>query len=156
MLECTTVDICSTIVPSVVCQTTEGEYHLLTTLPTYWYPVVTLQVYTNTTVTCQTTEVTLQPSFPFFLTKSSLCRPLPFYINWIFRYHSAYRNIGPMDSLMQLSCILVYIVCNPAPRGSSFELSLGLHSSQSSPILPFPLRVFVWWFVLGVCLGLPH
>ena len=31
-VKCTTVDIHSTIVPSVACQTTEGEYHLLTTL----------------------------------------------------------------------------------------------------------------------------
>ena len=34
-VERTTVDIRSTLVPSVACQTTEGEYHLLTTLPTY-------------------------------------------------------------------------------------------------------------------------
>ena len=31
----TTVDICTTLVPSVACQTTEGEYLLLTILPTY-------------------------------------------------------------------------------------------------------------------------
>ena len=42
---------------------------------------------------------------------------------------------SPMDSLMQPSCTLVYIVCNPAPRGSPFELSLGLRSKVSSPIL---------------------
>ena len=57
---------------------------------------------------------------------------------------------SPTDSLMQPACILVYIVCNPAPRGSPFELSLGLRSSQSSPIFPLSLRVSVWWFVLGL------
>jgi len=36
-----------TIVPSVACQHTEGEYHLLTTTYTYWYLVVILQVHTN-------------------------------------------------------------------------------------------------------------
>ena len=71
---------------------------------------------------------------------------------------------SPMDSLAQPSCTLVYIVCNPAPRGSPFELSLGLCSSQSSPIPPSPLRVLrvvvcpwflpwvasPWWFSVGV------
>ena len=37
----------STLVPSVACQTTEGEYLLLTIPTTYQYLVVTLQVYTN-------------------------------------------------------------------------------------------------------------
>ena len=41
-----------------------------------------------------------------------------------------------MDSLAQPTCILVYIECNPAPGGSPFELSLGLRSNKSSPILP--------------------
>ena len=58
--------VCSTIVPSVACQTTEGEYLLLTTLPTYWYLVVTLQVHTNIIVACQTTEVTYRsPTLSF-------------------------------------------------------------------------------------------
>ena len=38
----------STLVPSVACQTTEGEYLLLTIFPTYWYLVVTLQHQENT------------------------------------------------------------------------------------------------------------
>ena len=63
---------------------------------------------------------------------------------------------SPTDSLMQPTCILVYIECNPAPGGSPFELSLGLCSSQSSPISPSPQSLCVWWFVLGVNLGLPH
>ena len=56
---------------------------------------------------------------------------------------------SPMDSLAQPSCIVVYIVCNPAPRGSPFELSLNLCSNSqvlSSPPSQSPL---VWWFVLG-------
>ena len=61
-----------------------------------------------------------------------------------------------MDSLAQPTCILVYIECHPAPGGSPFKLSLGLHSSQLSPISPFPLRASVWWFVLGVYLWSPH
>ena len=60
------------------------------------------------------------------------------------------------DSLVQPSCILVYIVCNPAPRGSPFELSLGLCSSQSSPIPPLPSEPCVWCFVLGSYLGSPQ
>ena len=36
---------------------------------------------------------------------------------------------SPTDSLMQPTCISVYIECNPAPGGSPFELSLGLRSS---------------------------
>ena len=61
---------------------------------------------------------------------------------------------SPMDSLALPSYILVYIVCNPAPRGSPFELSLGLCSSLPSPTPPFPLRllcvvVYPWYFALG-------
>ena len=41
-----------------------------------------------------------------------------------------------MDSLALPLCTLVYIVCNPTPRGSPFKLSLGLHSNQSDPIPP--------------------
>ena len=57
---------------------------------------------------------------------------------------------SPTDSLAQPSCIVVYIVCNPAPRGSPFKLSLGLRSNSrvlSSPPSQSPL---VWWFVLGL------
>ena len=46
-----------------------------------------------------------------------------------------------MDSLTQPSCIVVYIVCNPAPRGSPFELSLGLCSNSRVLSIPLPLRV---------------
>ena len=53
---------------------------------------------------------------------------------------------SPTDSLTQPPCTLVYIVCNPAPRGSPFELSLGLHSKLPSPICP--LRVCVCWFLV--------
>ena len=56
---------------------------------------------------------------------------------------------SPTDSLAQPSCTVVYIVCNPAPRDSPFELSLGLCSNSrvlSSPPSQSPL---VWWFVLG-------
>ena len=53
---------------------------------------------------------------------------------------------SPTDSLAQPSCTLVYIVCNPAPRGSPFELSLGLCSKLPSPIRP--LRVCVCWFLV--------
>ena len=45
---------------------------------------------------------------------------------------------SPTDSLVQPSCTLVYIECNPAPRGSSFKLSLGLCSKILSPILSPP------------------
>ena len=48
---------------------------------------------------------------------------------------------SPMDSLMQPSCTLVYVVCNPAPRGSPFELSLGLCSNSRVLSIPLPLRV---------------
>ena len=47
---------------------------------------------------------------------------------------------------MQPLCTLVYIVCNPAPRDSPFELPLGLHSKLPSPI--HPLRVRVCWFLV--------
>ena len=60
---------------------------------------------------------------------------------------------SPTDSLAQPSCIVVYIVCNPAPRGSPFELSLGY--AQTSQVLssPPPQSPLVWWFVLGLALG---
>ena len=48
---------------------------------------------------------------------------------------------SPMDSLAQPSCIVVYIVCNPAPGGSPFELSLGLRSNSRVLSVPLPLRV---------------
>ena len=48
---------------------------------------------------------------------------------------------SPTDSLAQPSCIVVYIACNPAPRGSTFKLSLGLHSNSQILSLPFLLRV---------------
>ena len=57
------------------------------------------------------------------------------------------------DSLMQPSCKVVYILCNLAPRGSPFELSLGLCSNSqvlSSPLLSESL---VWWFILGSALS---
>ena len=64
---------------------------------------------------------------------------------------------SPMDSLAQPSCTLVYIVCNPAPRGSPFELSLSLCSSQLSPILSLPSQSFCVvvcpWFHLGLPQG---
>ena len=47
---------------------------------------------------------------------------------------------SPMDSLMQPSCIIVYMVCNPASRGSPFDLSLGLHSNSQVLSIPLPLR----------------
>ena len=57
---------------------------------------------------------------------------------------------SPMDSLVQPSCIVVYIVCNLAPRGSPFELSLGLRSN-SQVLSSFPSQSpLVWWFVLGL------
>jgi len=40
-----------------------------------------------------------------------------------------------MYSLVQPLCTVVYIQCNPAPRGSPFELTLGLCPSPSTPIL---------------------
>ena len=59
--------VCSTIVPSVACQTTEGEYLLLTILSYLLIPCSYLQVYTNTTAACQTTEVTYRSPTPSFL-----------------------------------------------------------------------------------------
>ena len=53
-----------------------------------------------------------------------------------------------MDSLMQPSCIVVYILCNPAPGGSPFKLSLGLCSKLLSPISSPPSE-FVCVLVLG-------
>ena len=59
---------------------------------------------------------------------------------------------SPADSLAQLSCIVVYILCNPAPRGSPFKLSLGLRLKLPSPICPL-LSEFMcvgsWSFGLG-------
>ena len=52
---------------------------------------------------------------------------------WIIWTHSS------TDSLMQPACAVVYIVlCNPALRGSPFELFLSLCSKLLSPIHPFP------------------
>ena len=42
---------------------------------------------------------------------------------------------------MQPLCIVVYILCNPAPRGSPFELSLGLRSNSRVLSVSLPLRV---------------
>ena len=59
---------------------------------------------------------------------------------------------SPVDSLAQPSCIVVYILCNPAPRGSPFKLSLGLRSKLPSPICPLPSEfvcVGSWSFGLG-------
>ena len=56
---------------------------------------------------------------------------------------------SPMDSFVQPSCILVYILCNPAPRGSPFELSLGLRSKLPSPTLsPSSQSSCVCWFLV--------
>ena len=55
-----------------------------------------------------------------------------------------------MDSLAQPACILVYIECNPAPGGSPFKLSLGLHSNSWVLSVPLPSEPHVWWFVLGM------
>ena len=56
---------------------------------------------------------------------------------------------SPIDSLAQPSCIVVYIVCNPAPRGSPFELSLGLRSKLPSPT-PSPSPQSSCVLVLGL------
>ena len=63
---------------------------------------------------------------------------------------------SPTDSLAQPTCILVYIECNPAPGGSPFKLSLGLHSN--SRVLPPPSLLRVSCVVVRprFCLGLPH
>ena len=54
-----------------------------------------------------------------------------------------------MGSLAQPSCIVVYIVCNPAPRGSPFKLSLGLRSKLLSPTpSPSPQSLCVCWFLV--------
>ena len=45
------------------------------------------------------------------------------------------------DSLVRPSCIVVYILCNPTPRGSPFKLSLGLRSNSQVLSIPLPLRV---------------
>ena len=52
----------SSLVPSVACQTTEGEY-LLLTISYLLIPCSYLQVYTNIIVACQTTEVTYRSSY---------------------------------------------------------------------------------------------
>ena len=57
---------------------------------------------------------------------------------------------SPTDSLAQPTCILVYIEHNPAPGGSPFELSLGLHSNSRVLFLPSPQSLLVWWFILGL------
>ena len=48
---------------------------------------------------------------------------------------------SPMDSLAQPLCTVVYILCNPAPRGSPFKLSLGLHSNSQVLSIPLLFRV---------------
>ena len=56
---------------------------------------------------------------------------------------------SPMNSLAQPSCVVVYVLCNPAPRGSPFKLSLGLRSKLLSPILsPSPQSLHVCWFLV--------
>ena len=56
---------------------------------------------------------------------------------------------SPTDSLAQPLCTVVYIVCNPAPRGSPFELSLGLRSKLPSPTpSPSPQSSCVCWFLV--------
>ena len=56
---------------------------------------------------------------------------------------------SPTDSLMQPSCIVVYIECNPAPEGSPFELSLGLRSKLLSPTPSlFSQSSRVCWFLV--------
>ena len=57
---------------------------------------------------------------------------------------------SPMNSLAQPLCIVVYIVCNPAPRDSPFELSLGLCSNSRVLFLSPSQSPLVWWFVLGL------
>ena len=63
---------------------------------------------------------------------------------------------NPMDSLAQPTCILVYIECNPAPRGSPFELSLGLRLSSRVLLPPSLLRVSCVVVCPRFCLGSPH
>ena len=63
---------------------------------------------------------------------------------------------SPMDSLVQPTCILVYIECNPAPGGSPFELSLGLRSSGRVLLPPSLLRVSCVVVCPRFCLGSPH
>ena len=56
---------------------------------------------------------------------------------------------SPTDSLMQPSCTVVYIVCNLAPRGSPFELTLGLCSKLPSPTpSPSSQSSCVCWFLV--------
>ena len=50
---------------------------------------------------------------------------------------------SPTDSLAQPSCIAVYIVCNPAPRGSPFELQSCCSLSSSWILLPSGARMSV-------------
>ena len=57
---------------------------------------------------------------------------------WVWVWVWAQTPMGiPMQgpSLTQPACTIVYIECNPAPRGSSFELYLSFCSSQLSPAL---------------------
>ena len=63
---------------------------------------------------------------------------------------------SPTDSLVQPTCILVYIECNSAPGGSPFELSLGLRSSSRVLFPPSPLRVSCVVVCPRFCLGSPH
>ena len=63
---------------------------------------------------------------------------------------------SPTDSLAQPTCILVYIECNPAPRGSPFELSLGLRSTSRVLLPPPLLRVSCVVVCPRFCLGSPQ
>ena len=63
---------------------------------------------------------------------------------------------SPTDSLARPTCILVYKECNPAPGGSPFELSLGLHSSSRVLLPPFLLRVSCVVVCPRFCLGSPQ
>ena len=63
---------------------------------------------------------------------------------------------SPTDSLVQPTCILVYIECNSAPGGSPFELSLGLRSSSRVLFPPSPLRVSCVVVCPRFCLGSPQ
>ena len=61
-----------------------------------------------------------------------------------------------MNSLMQPTCIIVYIKCNPAPRGSPFKLSLGVCSNSRVLSSSSPLRVSCVVVCPRFCLGSPH
>ena len=102
----------SSLVPSVACQTTEGEYHLLTTTLHLLIPCSYLQVYTNIIVACQTTEVTYR-SLPssFLQATPSLRRPPPFYM---FDHLLAFiPKVHILSSLSSLFIIHIgHVMCN--------------------------------------------